>query len=174
MCWFCNTGKLTFNNTSSNPGHAIYCTTLTPCSWGNSSFVVTPEVINETFHWSNVSTYANNNEDTIATDPAIMLILLQMIHSVLLQDNCTILTSPLLMMLVYHVGQYCLFTVPTTPLLLWLTLQHTSLIIYSGSAWLSWSTVSLRLSDNHHQNVVNFLQYNCCHLSSKILLSNSH
>ncbi|XP_065890677.1 uncharacterized protein [Dysidea avara] len=58
------------NNTSPNPGHAIYCTTLIPCSWGDSSFVLTPEVINETFRWNNVFTYSNDDEDTIATDPA--------------------------------------------------------------------------------------------------------
>jgi len=56
------------NNTSSNPGHAIYCTTLIPCSWGDSSFILTPEVINETFLWNNTFTYSNDNEDTIATD----------------------------------------------------------------------------------------------------------
>ena len=58
------------NNTSPNPGHAIYCTTLIPCSWGNSTLVTTPDVLSQTFRWSNVFKYDNDNNDTIATDPA--------------------------------------------------------------------------------------------------------
>ena len=58
------------NNTSPNPGHAIYCTTLIPCSWGNSSIVTTSEVLSQTFRWSNIFKYANDDNDTIATDPA--------------------------------------------------------------------------------------------------------
>ena len=58
------------NNTSPNPGHAIYCTTLIPCSWGNSGIVTTPEVLRRTFRWRNVFKYDNDDNDTIATDPA--------------------------------------------------------------------------------------------------------
>ena len=62
--------NLTFiNNTSPNPGHAIYCTTLIPCSWGNSSIVTTHDVLSQTFRWSNIFKYANDDNDTIATDP---------------------------------------------------------------------------------------------------------
>ena len=57
------------NNTSPNPGHAIYCTTLIPCAWSfvANSFVATNE---QTFHWSDTFTYANDDDDAIATDPA--------------------------------------------------------------------------------------------------------
>ena len=58
------------NNTSPNPGHAIYCTTLIPCSWGNSSIVTSQDVLSKTFRWSNIFKYANDDNDTIATDPA--------------------------------------------------------------------------------------------------------
>jgi len=58
------------NNTSPNPGHAIYCTTLIPCSWGKSSIVTTPEVLSQTFRWNNSFFYSNDHNDTIATDPA--------------------------------------------------------------------------------------------------------
>jgi len=61
--------NLTFiNNTSPNPGHAIYCTTLITCSWGNSSIVTTPKVLRKTFRWRNVFTYSKFDNDTIATD----------------------------------------------------------------------------------------------------------
>ena len=56
------------NNTSPNPGHAIYCTTLIPCSWGNSSIVTSHDVLSQTFRWSNIFKYANDDNDTIATD----------------------------------------------------------------------------------------------------------
>ena len=57
------------NNTSPNPGHEIYCTTLMPCSgiFISSMFVIAPEV---TFHWNNTFTYTNDDDDAIATDPA--------------------------------------------------------------------------------------------------------
>ena len=60
------------NNTSPNPGHAIYCTTLIPCSWGTSSnsFVITAEAVRQTFRWKNTFTYTNDDDDAIATDPA--------------------------------------------------------------------------------------------------------
>ena len=58
------------NNISPNPGHAIYCTTLIPCSWGNSSIVTSHDVLSQTFRWSNIFKYANDDNDTIATDPA--------------------------------------------------------------------------------------------------------
>ena len=58
------------NNTSPNPGHAIYYTTLIPCSWGNSSIVTTHDVLSQTFRWSNIFKYANEDSNTIATDPA--------------------------------------------------------------------------------------------------------
>lgn len=60
------------NNTSTNPGHAIYCTTLIPCSWSSFSnlFVITPEAIHQTFRWNNTFTYANDDDNVIATDPA--------------------------------------------------------------------------------------------------------
>ncbi|XP_065890679.1 uncharacterized protein [Dysidea avara] len=58
------------NNISPNPGHAIYCTTLIPCSWGKSSIVTTPEVLSQTFRWNNSFFYNNDHNDTIATDPA--------------------------------------------------------------------------------------------------------
>ena len=58
------------NNTSPNPGHAIFCTTLIPCSWGNSSIVTTPEVLRRTLRWKNIFKYDNDDNDTIATDPA--------------------------------------------------------------------------------------------------------
>ena len=62
--------NLTFiNNTSPNPGHAIYCTTLITCSWDNSSIVTTPEVLRKTFRWNNVFTYNKFDNNTIATDP---------------------------------------------------------------------------------------------------------
>ena len=65
------TTNFTFiNNTSPNPGHAIYCTTLIPCSWGNSSIVTTHDVLSQTFRWSNIFKYANEDSNTIATDPA--------------------------------------------------------------------------------------------------------
>ena len=57
------------NNTSPNPGHAIYCTTLIPCSWGNSSIVTSHDVLSQTFRWSNIFNYANDDNNTIATDP---------------------------------------------------------------------------------------------------------
>jgi len=61
--------NLTFiNNTSPNPGHAIYCTTLITCSWDNSSIVTTPKVLRRTFRWKNVFTYDKFDNDTIATD----------------------------------------------------------------------------------------------------------
>ena len=57
------------NNTSLNPGHAIYCTTLIPCSWSfiSNTFVKT---LNETFRWNGTFTYTNDDDDAIATDPA--------------------------------------------------------------------------------------------------------
>ena len=58
------------NNTSSNPGHAIYCTTLIPCSWDKSSIVTTPEVLKRTFRWKKIFKYDNDDSNTIATDPA--------------------------------------------------------------------------------------------------------
>ena len=60
------------NNTSPNPGHAIYCTTLIPCSWTfiSNSFVILPETLHQTFRWNNTFTYTNDDEDAIATDPA--------------------------------------------------------------------------------------------------------
>ena len=60
------------NNTSPNPGHAIYCTTLIPCSWSfiSNSFVILPETLHQTFRWNNTFTYANDDDDAIATDPA--------------------------------------------------------------------------------------------------------
>ena len=60
------------NNTSPNPGHAIYCTTLIPCAWSYiaNSFVITPEAARQTFHWNNTFTYTNDDDDAIATDPA--------------------------------------------------------------------------------------------------------
>ena len=57
------------NNTSPNPGHAIYCTTLIPCSWDNTSIVTTPEVLRKTFRWDNTFTYSKFDNNTIATDP---------------------------------------------------------------------------------------------------------
>ena len=65
--------KFTFiNNTSPNPGHAIYCTTLIPCSWGtaSNSFLITPEAVRQTFRWKNTFTYTNDDDNAIATDPA--------------------------------------------------------------------------------------------------------
>ena len=65
--------KFTFiNNTSPNPGHAIYCTTLIPCSWGmaSNSFLITPEAVSQTFRWKNTFTYTNDDDNAIATDPA--------------------------------------------------------------------------------------------------------
>ena len=53
------------NNTSPNPGHAIYCTTLIPCSWGNSSIVTTPEVLRRTFRWRKVFKYDNDDRRTV-------------------------------------------------------------------------------------------------------------
>ena len=61
------------NNTSPNPGHAIYCTTLIPCSWTFilNSFVTEPETLHQTFRWNGTFTYSNDNDDdAIATDPA--------------------------------------------------------------------------------------------------------
>jgi len=58
------------NNTSPNPGHAIYCTTLIPCSWGTSSIVTTSQVLSQTFRWNNSFFYNNDDDDTIATDPS--------------------------------------------------------------------------------------------------------
>ena len=57
------------NNTSPNPGHEIYCTTLMPCSgiFISNTFVIAPE---ETFHWNDTFMYANDDDDAIATDPA--------------------------------------------------------------------------------------------------------
>ena len=57
------------NNTSPNPGHEIYCTTLLPCSgiFISNTFIIAP---NETFHWNNTFTYTNDDDDAIATDPA--------------------------------------------------------------------------------------------------------
>ena len=60
------------NNTSPNPGHAIYCTTLIPCSWGSTSnsFVITSDAVRQTFRWNNTFTYTNDDNDAVATDPA--------------------------------------------------------------------------------------------------------
>ena len=60
------------NNISPNPGHAIYCTTLIPCSWSfvSNSFVTLPEALHQTFRWNGTFTYVNDNDDVIATDPA--------------------------------------------------------------------------------------------------------
>jgi len=66
-----NTHFTFINNTSLNPGHAIYCTTLRTCSWDNTSIVTSPEVLKKTFRWNNAFTYNDDNNDTIATDPAI-------------------------------------------------------------------------------------------------------
>ena len=62
------------NNTSPNPGHAIYCTTLIPCAWSYTanSFVITPEAAQQTFHWNNTFNYTNDDDDAIATDPAFI------------------------------------------------------------------------------------------------------
>ena len=68
------------NNTSHNPGHAIYCTTLIPCSWGNSSMVKTPDILSQTFRWSNVFKYANYNNNTIATDPAFTNVTMETVN----------------------------------------------------------------------------------------------
>ena len=68
------------NNTSPNPGHAIYCTTLIPCSWGNSSIVTTPEVLRRTLRWRKVFKYDNDNNDTIATDPAFSNVTTETLH----------------------------------------------------------------------------------------------
>ena len=58
------------DNTSQNPGHSIYCTTLLTCSRNDTSIITNPYVINETFRWSNAFTYNVYNNNTIATDPA--------------------------------------------------------------------------------------------------------
>ena len=60
------------NNISPNPGHAIYCTTIILCSriYISNSFVTLPEALNQTFHWNGTFTYTNDDDDTIATDPA--------------------------------------------------------------------------------------------------------
>ena len=60
------------NNTSPNPGHDIYCTTLIPCVWSfiGNSFVKTAEAVQQTFRWNNTFTYTNDDDDAIATDPA--------------------------------------------------------------------------------------------------------
>ena len=65
-----NTNFSFTNNTSRNPGHAIYCTTLVTCSWNDTSIVTSPGVLKETFRWKNKFTYYHYNDDTIATDPA--------------------------------------------------------------------------------------------------------
>ena len=57
------------NNMSPNPGHAIYCTTLIPCSWSFNSYTFV-NTLNETFRWNGTFTYTNDNDDAIATDPA--------------------------------------------------------------------------------------------------------
>ena len=65
--------KFTFiDNFSRNPGHAIYCTTLKTCSWNDTSIVLDPETLNNTFRWNGVFHYHNCTDDinTIATDPA--------------------------------------------------------------------------------------------------------
>ena len=61
------------NNMSPNPGHAIYCTTLIPCSWSfvSNSFVTLPEALHQTFRWNGTFTYNNDDDDDIATDPAL-------------------------------------------------------------------------------------------------------
>ena len=60
------------NNMSPNPGHAIYCTTLIPCSWTFilNSFITLPETLHQTFRWNGTFTYTNDDDDAIATDPA--------------------------------------------------------------------------------------------------------
>ena len=57
---------------SPNPGYTIYCTILIPYSWTFvfNSFVTIPdhEALHQTFHWNGTFTYANDHNDTIATD----------------------------------------------------------------------------------------------------------
>ena len=65
-----NTSFTFINNTSQNPGHAIYCTTLLTCSRNDTSIIASPEVMKETFHWNNTFTYTVDDNNTIATDPA--------------------------------------------------------------------------------------------------------
>ena len=65
-----NTSFKFINNTSQNPGHAIYCTTLLTCSRNNISIITSPEALNETFHWNDTFTYNVYDINTIATDPA--------------------------------------------------------------------------------------------------------
>ena len=65
-----NTNFTFINNTSHNPGHAIYCTTLVTCSWNDTSIVTSPEVLNSTFRWNGIFTYHSDDNDTISTDPA--------------------------------------------------------------------------------------------------------
>ena len=67
-----NTNFTFINNTSQNPGHAIYCTTLLTCSRNDTSIIANqdPEVMKETFRWNNIFTYTVDNNNTIATDPA--------------------------------------------------------------------------------------------------------
>ena len=65
-----NTSFIFINNTSQNPGHAIYCTTLLTCSRNDTSIIASPEVMKETFQWNNTFTYTVDDNNTIATDPA--------------------------------------------------------------------------------------------------------
>ena len=65
-----NTSFMFINNTSRNPGHAIYCTTLVTCSWNDTSIETSPEVLKETFRWKDKFNYNDYHDDTIATDPA--------------------------------------------------------------------------------------------------------
>ena len=77
-----NTSFIFINNTSRNPGHAIYCTTLVTCSWNDTSINTSPEVLKTTFRWENAFTYDDYHDDTIATDPATAKINMEKFHSI--------------------------------------------------------------------------------------------
>ena len=74
-----------------------------------------------------VFTYSNDNENTIATGQSCYEWNTQSCSRAIVQFKCL-----LLMTLVYHVEQYCLFTLQIALLLMWQRLQHSYLIVHGS------------------------------------------